>query len=117
MEKEAEYVFADGSANQYVITPATLEYIPVKPEESSTGFYSGGKPGKVSISKEQYTSVKDLLEKARNKTEIHIPDRIKTSGMISKRVGPDSSAIIIDGHTSEMKEIEALLHKLLPTGK
>jgi hypothetical protein len=43
------YQYADGSANVYRIKPDSLEYIPVKPEESSTGMYSGGEPKKVAL--------------------------------------------------------------------
>lgn len=117
MNPSPRYYFSDGSANLYDATESSLEYIPVTPEQSSTGMYSGGKRGKVSLTAEQFNSVKDLMETAIHNQEIHIPDRIKTSGKISRTGGAGDTVVIISGESSEMREIERLLHKLLPTGR
>ena len=117
MNQSPRYNFADGSANVYYVTESSLEYIPVRPEQSSTGTYSGGNPGKISLTAEQFNSVKDLLEAAMRNTDIHIPDRIKTSGQITRVDGTGDTTVYITGASSEMREIESLLHKLLPTGK
>ena len=37
-----DYVYGDGSANVYRMTPRELHYVPVKKENSSSGVYSGG---------------------------------------------------------------------------
>jgi hypothetical protein len=117
MNPSPRYHYADGSANVYDVTESSLEYIPVRPEQSSTGMYSGGNPGKISLTSEQFSSVKNLMEAAIRKTDIHIPDRIKTSGLISRIGGAGDTTVYITGESSEMREIENLLHKLLPTGR
>jgi hypothetical protein len=117
MNQSPRYHYADGSANVYDVTESSLEYIPVRPEQSSTGMYSGGNPGKISLTTEQFNSIKDLMEVAIRKTDIHIPDRIKTSGLVSRIGGVGDTTVFITGASTEMREIEALLHKLLPTGK
>src|SRR6186713_2728744 len=63
------YQYADGSANVYIIKPDSLEYIPVKPEESSTGFYSGGDPKKIALKPEEFRNVQAMLEVAKKKHE------------------------------------------------
>ena len=42
MPTQSLYEYADGSANLYSLNGNTLSYDPVRPEESSTGTYSGG---------------------------------------------------------------------------
>src|SRR5688572_2685145 len=83
MKTDHRYVYADGSANRYIITPDSLEYDPVTPAESSTGTYSGGDPKIVSISAEQFESISQLFDEAIAHKAAHIQDRIKTSGAIS----------------------------------
>jgi hypothetical protein len=83
MSPQPELTYADGSANRYVITPTQLNYIPVKPEESSTGIYSGGEPAMVAISTWQYASIKELFEKALTQTDEQLADRVKTSGLVA----------------------------------
>src|SRR6187455_400465 len=75
-----QYEYADGSANLYRLTEKELEYLPVQPEESSTGFYSGGEPKTVPVTVEQYNTLKDLFDQALENSSIHIADRMKTSG-------------------------------------
>jgi hypothetical protein len=107
------YQYADGSANVYVLTSDSLEYIPVKPEESSTGMYSGGNPKKVALSPEGFRNVRAMLEAAKKKHEIHIPDRIKTSGMITTLSGAEKTNFILKPSCKEITEIETALKKLL----
>ncbi len=112
MKQTITYEYADGSANLYLLTETTLEYLPVKPEESSTGMYSGGDPKTVTVTPAEYNELKDLLDEALEKTSIHIPDRIKTSGMIS-RMGSTKKQCIIKPYCEEMKAIEGTLKKVL----
>jgi hypothetical protein len=113
MNTSTTYQYADGSANVYIIKPDSLEYIPIRPEESSTGFYSGGDPKKVSVTPEEYRTMSTMLEAARKKHEIHIPDRIKTSGMITIFSGDEKTQFILTPGCKEITEIETALKKLL----
>jgi hypothetical protein len=109
MNESTHYEYADGSANVYVITATTLEYIPVKPEESSTGFYSGGTPETVSITHEQFDDIVTLLQKAIDNETIHIADRMKMSGLILVISGKQVKQHIITPQCKEQLDIEALL--------
>lgn len=107
------YQYADGSANVYILKSDSLEYIPIRPEESSTGFYSGGDPKKVAVTLEECRTMRAMLEAAKEKHEIHIPDRIKTSGMITTFSGDEKTQFILTPGCKEITEIEAELKKLL----
>jgi hypothetical protein len=112
MNRPMQYEYADGSANLYLLTETSLEYLPVKPEESSTGMYSGGDPKTVVVTPAEFNELKDLFDKALENTSIHIPDRMKTSGMISA-IGSTKKQCIIKPYCEEMKAIEGTLKKVL----
>jgi hypothetical protein len=112
MNQPDRYEYADGSANLYLLTPTHLRYLPVTPENSSTGMYSGGAPKTVSITESQFNQLKKLFDGALDNPAIHITDRIKTSGMIS-RMGSDTKQCIIKPHCAEMLQIETLLKSIL----
>jgi hypothetical protein len=113
MSTSTHYEYADGSANVYVITSDSLEYIPVKPEESSTGMYSGGDPKKVAIKIEDFRNVRSLLEAAEKNHKVHIPDRIKTSGVITIISGAEKTNFILKPGCKEIIAIETALKELL----
>ena len=108
-----QYQYADGSANLYIITPDSLEYVPVKPAESSTGMYSGGDPKKVALKTEEFRNVRALVEAAKKNHAVHIPDRIKTSGMITTISGTEKTHFILKPGCKEITDIETRLKKLL----
>ncbi|MBL7872426.1 MAG: hypothetical protein JNM78_12490 [Cyclobacteriaceae bacterium] len=113
MNSPTQYEYSDGSANRYVITETTLEYIPVKPEESSTGMYSGGEPKLVSITNDQYKTVASLFETAFENTSAHMTERPKMSGLIVSITGSTSHQAILKPDSVEKKNIEEALKKLL----
>ena len=113
MSQSIHYEYADGSANRYVITSTQLEYIPVKPEESSTGMYSGGDPKKVTLNPEQYEAIQGVLEKAINTPSIHIADRMKTSGLIVRIKGDETAHYVLQPQSEAIQEIENLLKRIL----
>ncbi len=113
MNNSDYYQYADGSANVYIITSDSLEYIPVKPEESSTGMYSGGEPKKTALSIQEFRNVRFMLEAAKKNHAAHIPERIKTSGIITTISGDESTNFILRPGCKEITEIETQLKKLL----
>src|SRR5687768_16056305 len=81
---------ADGSANGYRFTRAAggsvhFVYVPVTPEQSSTGFYSGGPPRKEELDANDPRLVElwALLEKLEADETKHTPDRAKGTGAIA----------------------------------
>lgn len=113
MNPETRYEYADGSANRYIITASSLEYVPVTPEQSSTGTYSGGDPKTVSISAEQFKSIGGLFDKAVSNKSVHMKDRIKTSGAVSIIKGDTRTDVILVPGCAEKEAIEGLLKKIL----
>ncbi|MCE7863875.1 MAG: hypothetical protein DYG99_10070 [Bacteroidetes bacterium CHB5] len=109
MSQQPQLIYADGSANRYEISTHELKYIPVKPEESSTGMYSGGEPAQVTLSKEQYNHLKNLFETALTQTDQQIPDRIKTSGQVV--VG--EKKVILKPNAPAKLAIESELKKMI----
>jgi len=113
MKSVQRYEYADGSANRYIITSDSLEYDPVTPAESSTGTYSGGEPKTVSLSAEQFKSISQVIDKALANKDVHIQDRIKTSGAITIVKGDIHIQVILAPGCTEMESIEKLLKQIL----
>lgn len=77
------YIVFDGSRNKYIITENSLEYIPVKPAESSSGVYSGGEYVKKSLTAEEYKSIVELMAKAMADKEIQTDTLSKGNPIIT----------------------------------
>jgi hypothetical protein len=109
MAQTTRYEYADGSANRYIITPSQFEYIPVTPEESSTGAYSGGEPKDIPLQPKQYEAIRALLDEALNTPSAHMNDRIKTSGLVVKIDGNKTTSCILTPKSAILLKIEELL--------
>lgn len=112
MSKQPHLTYADGSANRYEISARELRYIPVKPETSSTGIYSGGEPTVVTLNEEQYMRLKNLFEAAIKQTDQQISDRIKTSGLVVVVNNNDKQEAILKPNAPAKLAIEAELKKI-----
>jgi hypothetical protein len=108
-----QYHYADGSGNRYLITQESIEYIPVKPAESSSGTYSGGEYAKKVIQTEDYQKVKTAFEQAFENKAIHIENRIMRSGALSAKTGSKEKSVIIKPDATEQTMLEQLLKALL----
>lgn len=113
MTTQRYYEYADGSANVYKLTGTTLEYDPIRPEESSTGTYSGGNPKTVTLTNAQADSLRVLMDKGFANTSVQIPDRVKGSGLIRIGDGKDRKQCILVQGCAEIKTIEGALKKCL----
>jgi hypothetical protein len=113
MKSPTQYEYSDGSANRYVITETTVEYIPVKPEESSTGMYSGGEPRSISITADQFKMLAKTFDLAFKNTNAHMTDRPKMSGLITSISGSTTNKAILKPNSEEKKAIESLLKTML----
>lgn len=116
LKKETVYSYADGSGNLYIVEGGesfTLEYDPVKPEESSSGFYDGGDHIKGEISREEYNQIAALFKRAFTERESHIENRVMLSGIfyIKEESGEESC---IHAPDSKLKaEVEQFLKVLV----
>ncbi len=112
MNTPANYEYADGNANVYVITPTELRYIPVTPIESSSGSYSGGEPKTITLNATQFQSLAALFESAFSNTDTHIENRVMMSGLVS-RTGTSKKQCILKPGSPDITAIEAALKKVL----
>lgn len=107
------YIYGDGSANVYRVTPTTIEYDPVKPKYSSSGIYDGGEPVLKNIATAAYKEVGELIATAlANKAE-HIEHRTKMSGSVTIRTATDTTSFILAARSKGQKDLEALLKRLI----
>jgi uncharacterized lipoprotein len=113
MNKATVYEYADGNGNTYKIQPSSLEYIPVKKEESSSGLYSGGDAKTVTINAEQYKNISMLLESALDNTGIHINDRVMMSGVVRATSPENNRSCIIKPGSNELFKIEQTLKTIV----
>ena len=113
MNKATVYEYADGNGNTYRIQASSLEYIPVKKEESSSGMYSGGEARTVAINAEQYRDISALIESALNNTGIHINDRVMMSGVVRAISSQNTRSCIIKPGSDELIGIEQALAEMM----
>ncbi len=110
------YKYLDGSGNSYIIRnegKKTIEYVPVKPEYSSSGVYDGGEHVKKEISEQQYDEITAIMnETTRNKAS-HISSRVKTSGMIVVKEADSEKTCLLSAKSKVLLEIEKNLHDIL----
>ena len=110
------YEYADGSGNRYIIKndlKIFIEYIPIKPHLSSSGFYDGGDYKKKEITKNDFNNISTIFEKALRSKENHIKSRIKTSGLLSLQIENKKKSCILKPNSKDLHEIETLLKDIL----
>lgn len=106
------YTYADGSNNRYElrIDTCTLRYLPIKPAESSTGFYDGGIPFTITISEEDCSALIRLLGQAIEEKSFHDTEgRKKGAGWVNK-LSMSEAYCLVQGAPVQ-KEIETILFK------
>ncbi|MGC4121665.1 MAG: hypothetical protein QM765_45215 [Myxococcales bacterium] len=112
--------YADGSGNAWLLDGARLRYVPVRPEESSSGTYSGGEPFERSLTAEEraeLTSALDAAWAAVGAQVPDVPDRGMGSGLVSReRAGGRESVVLAPG-CREQRVIESVLASMRPAGK
>jgi hypothetical protein len=113
MNKATVFEYADGNGNTYKVQHSSLEYIPVKKEESSSGMYSGGDARTVTLNAEQYKNITTLLESALNNTAIHINDRVMMSGVVRAVSSENKRSCIIKPGSDELRRIEQTLKSIV----
>ena len=109
MNKSTVYEYADGNGNTYKIQESSVEYVPVKKEESSSGMYSGGDAKRVTITAEQYKKISALLDSALDNTSIHINERVMMSGVVRVISSENKRSCIIRPGSDDLLRIEQSL--------
>ena len=77
-----ELIYRDGSANAYHVAPdGRFEYVPVRPEHSSTGMYSGGAPRSGVLDASTLAALWDHVRMLEANTAVHADARGKGTGL------------------------------------
>ena len=104
---------ADGSANDYRFTRAAsgrveFTFVPVTPEQSSTGLYSGGSPRHedLALDDARLSELWVLLQQLANDVPKHTPDRDKGTAAVGW-TGAEARDFIV-----QMGQFDALLSLL-----
>jgi len=109
--KTKTYTYIDGNNNDYVITKDSISYIPITPEKSSSGIYSGGEPKKVKITKEQFSKIEGMMKAIQKDKKSHADKREMGYGTIV--IGKKS--IFLSTSNKQKQELEQEL-KLIVFG-
>ncbi|NJM24758.1 MAG: hypothetical protein HC859_03810 [Bacteroidia bacterium] len=109
------YQYADGNGNRYVVTPGTLEYIPITPRESSSGTYSGGEAMTTVLPEENYAAICTVFDKVLADKSQHISERLMMSGKLTKNSATGSWTIILRPGSPAQREVEEILARALST--
>lgn len=109
------YIYVDGNGNHWKITENKLAYLPVKPENSSSGVYSGGKSFEVDITFIQFQEAEQIFLKALKDNTQHQAERAKGTGALSQQV---ENAIVqrcfLIGSSPQKENIETYLQSFKP---
>jgi len=107
--------YRDGCANTYRFAEnaagATFDYDPVRPEQSSTGQYSGGDPRSGRI---KATVADDLWRQVRTfetETVLHVGDRMKGTGAFEVTDAAGTRAFLI-AHGPALASFDAFVAAL-----
>lgn len=111
-----DYVYSDGSANEYRISPRELQYVPVTKANSSSGFYSGGTHKTVALNEAQFQTISQLLNDALADKAAHHGTRVKMSGLIRRATGSAPGMAILNPRAPVKQKIEATLASMLKPG-
>ena len=109
--------YSDGSANNYQFKQDTqegevyFEYIPVRPEQSSTGMYSGGDPRKGLLDKKRTAELEKWLDKLEADKSLRSGSRDKGTGSFTIKSGTESRSFIIKMNP-QLTEFNEFLKKL-----
>ncbi len=109
----AKYEFFDGSANTYIITSDSIEYIPIEPSESATGTYDGGDPVLRKIDSSEYDTLSFIIQEMISDKFFHITDRMKTSGLIKVHTNDEINAYIISPRSELLRYFQTKLKEII----
>jgi len=103
------YTYVDGNNNIYTITPDSINYEPITPDESSSGEYSGGEPKKVQISEQQFLRIEVLIKSILTAKEIQQKNREMGCGTLLA----GKKTIYINSSSQQKADLENELKSVL----
>jgi hypothetical protein len=112
-----DFAYIDGNNNRYELSntngEAVLAYIPIKPEESSSGTYSGGETKQRKISAAEHEQCMQAIEVVLALKKEHIQDRQMGSGTIIKPQSRSKLPVYIRMNSGAKNRLEETLKNIL----
>ena len=106
-------MYSDGNGNAYKIIKGNISFQPISREISSSGLYDGGEPVHKKITRKDFKKVYLVFESIFKNKKIQIPNRIKTSGLLSMQEEGEDKKVIIIKKSEEQKQLALMLKELL----
>lgn len=109
--------YSDGSANQYHFEQrskdgaVSFRYVPVRPEESSTGMYSGGEPRQGRLTARQARELKRRLAELESDAALRTEERGKGTGDFRVQT-PEGTRGFLIRMGPEIRRFDEFLKKL-----
>ena len=111
IDKPIKIIYNDGSSNAHIITTDSYKYSPIKPNESSSGTYSGGEEREINLSQNQFSEIFiEALSIVENES-LHIDSRMMGTGMLRIKYENSETQIYID-NCIELENFESFLNNL-----
>ncbi|TFG14210.1 MAG: hypothetical protein EU535_03725 [Promethearchaeota archaeon] len=110
------YEYIDGNGNKYILQnegKLFIEYVPIKPDLSSSGVYNGGDYIKKVINSQDWDRMILIFNEAIRNKENHIQNRIKESGMILFQEKNKKKTYIIRPNSEVLLKIEQFLQRVI----
>lgn len=114
--KIISFSYSDGSGNAYIISgekERILEYKPVKPQFSSSGYYDGGAEVRATLDDTQYNNLVSVLHKAIKNEAIHLEHRVMGSGFVAVTDDKGRTTYILKSDSTEKTEFEKALKEIV----
>ncbi|MBP7809415.1 MAG: hypothetical protein KA163_08990 [Bacteroidia bacterium] len=114
LSAQVNYIYSDGSSNNYIINETLIKYDPVTKENSSSGTYSGGEAKSKSLSKSDFEKISTLFKEAFAAKAEQQTDRAMMTGLLIHKKGKKTiQQVVIKPNSPYIGKIEALLKSLL----
>jgi hypothetical protein len=111
---QVNYIYSDGSSNNYIINEKQISYDPVTKENSSSGTYSGGEAKSKSLSKSDFEKISILFKEAFAAKAEQQTDRAMMTGLLIHKKGKKTvEQVVIKPNSVYIGKIEVLLKSLL----
>lgn len=114
LSAQLNYIYSDGSSNNYIISETQLKYDPVTPKESSSGTYSGGEAKTKALSKSDFEKISVLFKEVfAAKADQQQNREMMTGLLIQKKRKKTFQQVVIKSNSPYIGKIETLLKSLL----
>lgn len=111
-------IYHDGSGNTFHVlktensAEATIDYSPVIPQLSSSGFYSGGEPKSNHLNSKQVFTLRKWLHRLADDTSLHALTRTKGTGTFYINTVAGEQSFMIKGG-SELRQFTTFMSSSL----